>query len=204
MKKGFLISTILILLGLLLYFLQIEKKDDRPRIALCPTFHSIADIIEKSGFEVFKTVSTSESLFLIEQDLADFVLSGRKLMPHEPSLEYRIMGNGYSFLGREEIVITEKNAKYFKFYTDFEKERLESDFPFITQIEEVDDIYEYLETGILITSWDRTNYKKASPIHIMKKDGSRNKLSRIPTLYCSRICEKEKTDKIEKVVSLFY
>lgn len=203
MKRGIIILAAIILSGLLLYSWQ-NRKESGFRIALCPTFFEIAEVIEGSGFEVIKTGSTSESLHLLGQGLVDLVLSGRKLMPLEPGFEFRKIGNGYSFLGSKEMFVLENNAADHVFHTDLEKEKVEKDFPFISSLEEVEDIYDRLGAGILITSWDNTDYGKAFPVHLIKEDGSRNKLSRTPVLYCSGVCEEKTTDKIKEMVALYY
>ncbi len=61
----------------------------------------------------------------------------------------------------------------------------------IDNIQEVKNVYEHLNDGIVITSWENTDYAKANIVHVMKDNGERIKLSRRPTIYCPDFCGEE-------------
>lgn len=58
------------------------------------------------------------------------------------------------------------------------------------KIQTVDNVYKYLDKGIVITSWENADYTKAEIFHLLERNGERVRLSRRPTLYCPNVCDK--------------
>jgi hypothetical protein len=61
----------------------------------------------------------------------------------------------------------------------------------------VEDIYEYLDKGIVITSWENTDYRRTAIVHVIEDNQERLALSRRPTLYCPKFCQKELVEDIK-------
>lgn len=187
------------------FFLLLNKKGGEPvslkqekvKIAACPTCFEMIDGLDNEKYEVVKTASTSESIALLKGQKVDVILAGRVLKPGEPQMDYISVGEGYSFLsGREEIVYLSQLNNY-DLYTDLDAEKLKNIFP-IENISQVDNVYQYLDKGIVITSWENTDYNKAAVVHVLEASGERVKLSRRPTFYCSVACGED----IQELVSL--
>lgn len=160
------------------------------RVAACPSCYEIAGKLDKTRYEIIPTRSTSESIFLLNGGQVDMVLSGRSLKPGEPPLDFVALGEGYSFLGPEEISIRSNQLDDYTFFTDLDAEKIRTLFG-LREVTRVDDVYEYLARGIVITSWENTNYGKAHVVHAMENDDQRLALSRRPTLYCPETCGDE-------------
>jgi len=180
------ISYIIISLGLiaiLFAFLITYNKTDqeRIRVAVCPTYFKLLEpLVDK--FEIVQTNSTSESLVLLGNNLVDIVICGRILKPDEPEFEFLVLKEGYSFLSNKEIKVYSSELKDYNIYTDLDIDMLKSEFP-IKKIEKVDNVYAYLSHGIIITSWDNTDYSKAGMVHLFKEENKRDRSSRQMTLF---------------------
>jgi hypothetical protein len=187
----------------LLYFLKNTNENQpaiaeipKKKIAVCPTFFNLLrNNSELSSLEIIKTKSTAESLSVLDNNLVDYSLAGRILKPEEKKFPYKIIGAGFSFMSENEITLKEEDLKKEKFYTDLDVENLKNIFK-INQLEKVESVYEYSKRGIIITSWENTNYEKAQIVHILNEDGTRNILSRIPIIYCKNFCEEEFINKL--------
>jgi len=166
---------------------QIQEKI---KIAACPTCFELSKKLDREKYQIIKTSSTSESIDLLNKGQADMILAGRTLKPNEPEFDSLLIAEGYSFLSSQESIIYLDQLNDFNIYTDLDAEVLKNMFP-IQKIEKIDDIYEYLDKGIVITSWENTDYIKASIVHVLENNGERAKLSRRPTVYCPSICGKE-------------
>lgn len=190
MTKYVLFFGVLFIVFITGIFVILENKQERIRIAVCPTYFEVAKEINNKKYEVIKTASTVESLALLKDQKVDMILTGRTLKPHEPQMNGILLKEGYSFLSNKEIVIYINQLEDYGIYTDLNAEFLKDIFP-IQKIEEVNDVYEYLGEGIIITSWENTDYTKAGIVHVLQENEERVKLSRQPTIYCPYACEKE-------------
>jgi hypothetical protein len=174
-------------------FSYLEMEDDKNgiRVAICPTFYYL--LAENNDIIVVKTDSTSESLKLIEEKKVNAVISGRALKKKEPELFYQIIGEGYDFIYKDEVIIFEEEMEFIPFFTDLDAEKIINDFQYISEknLSKVENIYNYLEKGIIITFLEDKLIEE--PVHILKKDGTRLHLSRRPRIY---YLEGEVKDKI--------
>lgn len=195
MKKVFIFIFILIL-GSVSYLLIRDESpkleadlsqysDFRLTVAGCPTFFYLLDKIESDQIEVIRTRSTLESLYYLNYGMVDLIISGRALRPEEPGFQFNIIGPGYSFISKEEMVILEKEMGNYYFFTDLPQKEIIKKFPYIREekLVEVNDVYKYLEEGIIITTLLNTDYSISEVTHVMREDGFRNRLSRTPTIY---------------------
>jgi hypothetical protein len=185
------------------------KKDDvlssidrKIKVASCPTFIKAAYSLNPETYEVVATESTSQSIQLLEESKVGFVLSGRTLKPDEPSFDKLVLGNGYSFLANEEITLSEKDLANYPVFTDIDISEIEVLFGF-NSVTEVSDVYAYLDKGIVITSWDNTDYTKAQIVHIFNNDGMRNKYSRRPTIYYSSKTPKTVLNSLSESIKFY-
>ncbi|MEX0910328.1 MAG: hypothetical protein WDZ73_01065 [Candidatus Paceibacterota bacterium] len=188
-QVGFLIG--LLCLGAFLFiFINIQKENKKIRIAVCPTVSEVAKEIDNDKYEIVNTVSTSESLSLIKSSKVDIILSGRKLKPQEPQMDYLVLSEGYSFLSKKGDTLFIDQLKKHNLYTDLDEKIIKDNFPF-DNINYVDNVYQYLDNGIIITTWDNTDYSKAEIVHVFESNGDRFKLSRRPTIYYLKNFETE-------------
>lgn len=159
------------------------------KIAVCPTFYnavsSIDDIVS-----LVKTQSTAESLSLMSRSQVDYVLAGRILKPSEKMFPFVILGSGYSFLSSDEKTITEEGLRKLNVYTDIDVGEVSRVFG-LNNVYYTDDVYNYLFEGIIITSWDNTDYLRASTVHFVDEKGNRIPESRLPILFCLNSCDEE-------------
>lgn len=161
----------------------------RTRIAVCPTF---ADYNLDGLFpdiELVPTNSTAQSLSMLRDDRVDHVVAGRKLLPHEEYLNFKstILENvGYSFLSSLVNSITTRDYDGVDFFTDLDVDVLKKELG-IKTITKVDDVYAFLDKGVVITSVENTDYTRADLVHVFEADQSRRvRLSRTPILYSKK------------------
>jgi hypothetical protein len=177
-----------------------ERTATDVRIAVCPTFYGYIENFDSKNYKAVLTSSTSESIKLLEKGMVDFALGGRILKPDEPIFENIILGDGYSFLSNEEILITYEDIQNSVVYTDQKPEDLKRYFSFDSIIE-VDNVYEHLEKGIVITKWVNTDLLRAGMVHLYNSDGTRVRYSRIPILYYTKSMESSVVSFISERVS---
>jgi hypothetical protein len=91
-------------------------KQENLSIAACPTFYYLLDELESSGINVIRTNSTSESIYRLQNNQVDLIISGRKLRPEEPVLKYEVFGAGFSLLAEREIAIYENEMGGLSFF----------------------------------------------------------------------------------------
>ncbi len=167
--------------------INIEDKtnQNKIRIAVCPTFYDYGLENFFNSYELIKTNSTAESLNLLNNNYVDYILAGRKLKPNEKAfnLEGKILEKiGYSFLSNIINNIEIKDFDDYIFYTDLDLSEIKKDLN-INNIEKVENVYIYLNKGIIITSIENTDYNKTNLVHVFELNGDRLKLSRTPILY---------------------
>lgn len=163
-----------------------QKKE--VHIATCPTFQ---DVLYQTDFLVRETQSTSESLHLLKSNYVDYVLAGRTPKPWEFQWNYKILWSGYSFLHKQSISISDEDLQTNTFYTNLDDlENIKKIF-WIQNLEKVENIYDYIENDIIITSWENTDYSKADIVHVLHPNWERYIESRIPILYCREKCDEE-------------
>ena len=146
-----------------------EKK--RIKIAACPTCIDSVGTIEDERYEIVPTASTAESLQLLRYEEVDMILAGRTLKPGEAKMEAIVLEQGYSFLSKEGGFLYRDELHDQTFYTDLKKEEIEKKIALET-IQEVEDVYEYIDQGIIITSWENTDYGRAKIVHIKERMGN--------------------------------
>lgn len=196
MRKITAISTILFLTFLAVYAFAFSKKDAgqlKPavlpkreviQIAACPTCYELVKNLDSEKYQVVPTNSTAQSIALWRKNHVDLVVAGRTLRPEEPDLEEVVIREGYSFLGSQETVVYVDELDDIELYTDLDVEKLKIDLA-INNINKVDNVYEYLDKGVVVTSWDNTDYTKAAIVQVLEKNGKRASISRQPTIYSS-------------------
>lgn len=173
-----------------------QKKE--VRIATCPTFQ---DVLYETDFLVRETQSTSESLHLLKRGYVDYVLWWRTPKPGEIYQEYKILWSGYSFLSKNSLTISDNELQTQVFYTDLDDiDNIKKTF-WIQNLEKVENIYDYVQENIVITSWKNTNYEKADIVHVLHTNWERYIESRIPILYCRKKCDKEIIDITKTFIS---
>jgi hypothetical protein len=201
-KFAFLIFLMAILSGC--FFNTDEKSGQgdqniiKTKIAACPTLISFIENLDKKRYEIIATNSTSESISLLNRGLSDFILAGRTLKPGEPKLDAHIIKKGYSFLSDGEKTILKNNLHNYNIYSDLELYDINQ--LGLGSIAIVEDVYQFLDKGIIVTAWENTNYLQAEIVHVLENNGNRFALSRQPALYCPISCE---TDEAKKLISIF-
>lgn len=176
-----------------------QKKEEKIKIAACPTFYDMIKKLDAKKYQLIYTDSTAQSVKLLENKRTDFVLAGRTLKPNEPDLEYVVIDEGYSFLSSKSKTVNARELKDYIIYTDLETEQLKRDL-MAGKIEKTDSVYKYLDKGIVVTSWENTDYNRAEIVHVLKDNGERLAISRRPTLYCSLSCDKEELTNLISVL----
>ena len=159
-----------------------QKRDDKIRIATCPTGYRLIKGLNEEEYEVIRTSSTSESLGLLTSNQVDLVLAGRTLRLEEGELASLVIKDGYAILGKEEMLIYVDQLKDYKVCTDLESEVVSEVFG-TEQVEQVDDVYMYLDEAIVITDWENVDYTRAELIHLLDRSGDRLLESRRMALY---------------------
>jgi hypothetical protein len=205
MKK---IAILILIVGTLiisLYFItNLDENNSagfaKIRIAACPTSYESAKSLDSEKYELISTMSTAESLALWKSGRADLVLAGRALKPGEPDMGHAVLSDGYSFLGAREMTVYAHELNNYEIYTDLNIEKLKNELS-ISKINRVNDVYEFLEKGIVITSWENTDFYRANIVHILERGGERLELSRRQTLYCPNFCEKNILDDLSFAIS---
>ncbi len=175
----------------------ISTFEEKNKIAACPTYHYLEEKLPEN-FEIVKTDSTSQSFNLLNKGKVDLVFSGRTLKPQDPSYDYEIIGEGYSFINKNGGIILERDLKNYTLYTDLNSVEIKEKFS-VKDIFEVENIYDFIDKGIVITSWDNTDYDRSELIHFLNDLGERNYLSRRLTLYCPLECDQEIAYKIKEI-----
>jgi hypothetical protein len=163
------------------------QEENKVTVAGCPTFYYMLDKLSNNEIDVIKTNSTAESLYYLQKGKVDLIISGRNLRPDEPKFSFEIIGPGYSFISEKELLIFDKEMSNYDFFTDLSGKEIMKNFPYIIydKISEVENVYDYLNAGIIITSVENTDYSKSGIVHVYTEDGSRHSFSRTPIIYYS-------------------
>ncbi len=201
MKNKIIIPTILfIVIAIGFFVFSFDKQDEnqiltdaippqeKTKIAACPTCYELSKKLDLEKYQIINTNSTAQSIAFLESGQVDMILAGRTLKPNEPQMDYLLIDEGYSFLSNQETTIFIDQLNNYNVYTDLNAEELKEKF-LIKNIQTVDNVYEYLDKGIIITSWENTDYNQAEIVHLLERDGERVKLSRRPTIYCPNVCD---------------
>lgn len=183
-------KIIIIILVLVAGVLVLVNTPSSPTtiIAVCPTYHELAKKLDSKKYLVIETNSTADSIALLKAGEVDSIFTGRTLKPDEPQLEAHVIKEGFSFLSKNEMTIRKEELANFVIYTDLDENQLNSVFD-INNIVQIDDVYKSLDKGIIITTWENTDYSKANLAHVLEDNGQRLNLSRRPTLYCLSTCD---------------
>lgn len=167
-------------------FWQVNRKTP-VKIAACPTCLTLAQKLDSSKYQVIPTDSTQKSLELLHQGFIEMFIAGRTLLPQEPELDYRIIQKGYSLLSSQTAIIHQSDLSRYPLFTDLDPEKIKTLF-LVHHVAVVDDVYSFLNQGVVITSWENTDHARAEMIHLLNSNGRRVPLSRQPTLYCLEKC----------------
>ncbi len=179
-----------------------EIDTQKTKVAVCPTYYELAQNLDPQKYEIIHTSSTSESLSLLQEMRVETVLAGRTPKPNEKNnLDSVILDEGYSFLSSESMSIYGKDLKNYNIYTDLPANTFEN-IPEIEKIQQVDDVYEYPDKGIIITSWENTDYNRAEIVHVMETADKRLAISRQPTIYCLDSCKKNHIETLIKNLTI--
>lgn len=186
MPKYILLTIVLITLPILIVQSnkseQVKSIQEGIKIVTCQTMFERFNGLE--GVELVSVNSTYDAVQKLQQGEVKYILSGRVPKLSEDITRFIILEEGMSFLSNQERSILYKDLIGMKIYTDLDIQNQE-----FKNIEKVDNVYEYLDKGVVITSWENTDYEKASIAHILKEDGTRWKDSRTPVLYCNGECD---------------
>jgi len=183
MKKRIIFIILLSLIILSLVISNIFAGDKRVlRVAACPTYHGSISQLDPKKYELFFSESTAQSINLLENDLVDIIVSGRTLKPNENIAYSLVLGKGYSFLSNSEHLLFINELKEYNVYTDLEIQEIKNIFPVIN-ISRVENVYDYINEGLIITSWEETDYNNAEVVHLLENNGQRVKLSRQATAH---------------------
>ncbi len=200
MKKVIFTASLVLIFLIAVGFLFAEKEKT-PTVAACPTFHYLLEELKDiSEVNTVKSDSTGESLKMIENGEVDMIISGRALKEEEPRLLSQKIGDGYDFIFAEEVIILEEEMGFIPFYTDLSSEKIINDFSYISEenLSRVDNPYDYLKEGVVITSLEETLVGEV--VHVLKSDGSRVRLSRLPRLYYSSDVKEEIVDIVTEII----
>lgn len=176
-----------------------EVKKEKIRIASCPTYYQkLKNSLELSDYKVIATSSTAESLDLLKKNQVEAVVAGRTLKPNESNFYSIVLKEGFSFLSQKSQTIYWDDLVNYNVYTDLDPEIIKEEF-LIKKIKRVESVYDYLEEGIIITSWENTDYSKAELVHLLEKDNTRADFSRQATFYYKDELEHIIVGDIEKI-----
>ncbi len=171
-------------------FINDEMSSGKIKVAACPTCFELSKKLDSEKYHIIKTNSTAQSIALLESGHVDMILSGRTLKQNEPKLDNVLITEGYSFLSRQEMTIFIDEAGEYVFYSDLNVEILQEKLA-LENIERVKDVYKYIDEGIIITSWENTDFNKAEIVHLLERTGERVQFSRRPTVYCANVCDEQ-------------
>lgn len=207
MKKSILVLILVFFIAMSSYAfgageLIFNPDNDNLTIVGCPSYHKNFPALQDEGFRVIRSGSVTESIQLLESERADFAIIGRKLKPDEPQFLDLKLRDGYLFLNEEGSSITESEMSSFDFYTDLDRGEIAATFP---EISEDNLIYEkdpYTKTGkgIVVTSYENTDYSNANPVYIYDGFGRRVENSQRPTLIFSDKNDINRAKEIKELI----
>lgn len=166
--------------------MKLPKKEEIT-ISACPTVYEEYKDKINLPYKLIPTNSTAESIRLLDNNIVDFALAGRTLKNNEGQKNTYTIRKGFAFIGIEEKSILLEDLVNYKIYTDLDINEIKEVFN-IKELQFVDNVYDYIDKGVIITSWENLDYSKANIIHILDKDRKRVRMSRQPTLICSNNC----------------
>lgn len=185
--------TIIGVVLMLATFLMVAKKETyskKIKIAACPTCYKLVKDINIEKYEFVPTKSTAASIDMLKNGQVDVIFAGRTLKPNEPQYSSLLISNGYSFLASKSITLDVKDLENYAIYTDLDSSKVKTLFN-IDNVTSTQGVYKYLPGGIVVTSWENTDYTKAEMVNLLEETGDRVLLSRRPTLYCPSSCNQD-------------
>jgi hypothetical protein len=211
MKKKILIlsGAIFTVVVLVIFFLGNSKQTEpmlttslptkeKIKIAACPTCYEADKKLDKEKYEIVPTATTAESATLLARGSVDMLLAGRTLKPSEAAADFLVLTGGYSFLGDKQLNLDINEIKDRTIFTDLDPVELKNNLPDFT-FKQVDDVYDYITKGIVLTTWENTDYSRAEIVHVYENNGRRLAMSRRPTLYCPTNCQDEVATDIKAI-----
>ncbi len=181
---------------------NLNSEKSNFRIAICPTCYRFENVYQESGYTFIRTKSTAESLNLLANKKVEYVFSGRIPKPNE-DFNYKLINqeNSYSFIAEKSKTILDSELSTDKIYTDQPILELSKIFGRNNYVI-VDNVYDYLDQGIAITSWENTDYNKAETVHIFLENGDRNPNSRTLVIYTN--LDNEINEEVMNLVDEIY
>lgn len=170
-------------------------------VAACPTFYYMLDKIKEDRIaNILRVENTGEGLKLMSERKIDVLVSGRALKIKEPDLPFMVVGPGYDFIYANEIVLNESEMMFVPFYTDLDLEEIVEDFEYISteNIEKVDNVFNYLDQGVVVTLLE--DRMKGEPVHIIKNNETRVRLSRRPRMYYLPHIDKDTLKEVKNII----
>ena len=195
--KKIIFATSLLLIFLITVGFLFAEKEKKVTIAACPTLHYLLEALKDNDKAyTVKSGSTEESLKMIGNGEVDMIISGRALKKEEPRLLFQKIGEGYDFIFEEETVVLEEEMHFIPFYTNLCLTEIIDSFTYISEenLFEVENPYDYLTEGVVITSLE--NLLVGEVVHILKSDGSRVRLSRLPRIYYDKGVSTKKIENL--------
>lgn len=161
-----------------------KDKQQLITIAICPTYQFLSVDLQSEKIKVINISSTSESVVLLRKGEVDVIISGRKPLPTEQDLSFKVIElvDHFSFLSNTLRSIYGDELITQEIYTDQNIEYIKEIFS-LKNVVKVENVYDYLDKGIVITSWENTNYLNASLVHVLNMDGTRHVNSRTLVVY---------------------
>lgn len=199
----FLLSTLIFIS----YYFMLKRSNEENivdiiSIAACPTFYyRLGNLKNNENYSIILTDSTAVSLEMLANLEVDYAIGGREIMPYEPNFNYQAIGEGFSFISNETLVIYDYELSSYLIYSDLDKEILIENFGDL-DYNIVEDVYEYLKDGnLIITTWENSDFNKAKIVHLLKADNLRNIKSRLPTVFCQKTCNNDIIENIKNVMN---
>lgn len=138
--------------------------------------------------KIIETSSTAESMELMKMNKVDLVISSRTKLTEERAEKGFVLKKGYAFLSNRQFFVFQEELSSYKIFTDQDVDLIKDLFS-LEEVEFVFNPYDFLDKGIVITSWDNFDYSKAELVHVFNNKGEVLLASRQPALYCLNSCE---------------
>ncbi len=180
-----------------------ESGDGTPfLVSTCSTFYSLLREESLKNITLIDLDSSQNALATAENTRINTALIGRKPKPKETVLNcIKLEGyEGYSFISSEEQTIYLTELQEQEIYTSLNPEKLSSKFN-LNKVSRVENVYDYIDIGIGVISWESMNYAEANMVHVLNPDDSRFLPSRAPYLCCKNICDENIINQLTQSIN---